>query len=87
MNSSRNSLEELLLLRSQWENIVIRYKIPNNQGTIDNLIWFVEHGHSSNRFRKRCNEAMDIARTIIEEYNNGSGKEITTGIEVGAPRS
>ena len=87
MNSSRNSLEELLLLRSQWENIVIRSKIPNNQGTIDNLIWFVEHGHSSNRFRKRCNEAMDIARTIIEEYNNGSGKEITTGIEVGAPRS
>ena len=86
MNSSPKSLAELLTLRSQWENIVIRYKIPDNQGTIDNLIWFVEHGHSSNRFRKRCSEAMDIARTILEEYNNGCGKEITTGLEVGTLR-
>ena len=85
MNSSPKSLEELLTLRSTWEDIVIRYKIPEKQGTLDNLQWFVQNGQTNNRFRKRCKEAISIAQTILEEYENGRRKEITTGIKVGSP--
>lgn len=85
MNSSPKSLEELLTLRSTWEDIVIRYKIPEKQGTLDNLQWFVQNGQTNNRFRKRCKEAIDLAKTILEEYENGRRKEITTRIKVGSP--
>ena len=86
MNSSPKSLAELLTLRSTWEDIVIRYKIPEKQGTLDNLQWFVQHGQTNNRFRKRCKEAIALAQTILEEYENGRGKETTTGFEVGSSR-
>ena len=72
------SLEHLLVLRSQWEEIVKRYRIPEKQGTIHNLRWFINNGQSSNRFRKRCEEAMKIAHTILEEYDNGICQKITT---------
>ena len=78
MSNSPKSLEELLVLRSQWEEIVKRYRIPVKNGTLETLRWFVKNGRSSNRFRVRCDEAIQIARTILEEYDNGSSQEITT---------
>tara|TARA_B100001113_G_scaffold334477_1_gene313192 strand:+ start:524 stop:754 length:231 start_codon:yes stop_codon:yes gene_type:complete len=73
------SLEHLLVLRSQWEEIVKRYRIPEKDGTLDTLRWFVKNGRSSNRFRKRCDEAIKLAHTILEEYDNGFSQETTTG--------
>ena len=78
------SLEYLLMLRSQWEEIVKRYRIPEKHGTLDTLRWFIKNGKSSNRFRKRCDEAMQIAHTIVEEYDNGCCQEITTRQPVGS---
>jgi hypothetical protein len=59
-------IEQLLVKRYQWEDIVKRYNIPDHNGTIDNLKWFVDHGHQSNRLRRRFKEAHNLAASIIE---------------------
>lgn len=61
------SLAALLNLRSEWEEITKAYKMPDNNGTIDTLEWFIENGHQGNRLRRRFDEALTIAKTIIEE--------------------
>ena len=73
-----SSLEHLLVLRSQWESIVRRYKIPKKDGTLDNLIWFVTEGYRSNRRRSKCTLAIELANTILEGYKNGFCQETTT---------
>lgn len=63
------TIGEILTLRSQWEEIVSfrkTYELPSYNGTIENLQWFVEKGHRKNRFRKRYDEALEIAKTILE---------------------
>lgn len=68
-------IERILVKRSNWEDIVKRYNIPNHNGTIDNLRWFVNHGHQSNRLRRRFKEAHNLAASIIEmadSYNENS---------------
>jgi len=68
-------IEQLLVKRYQWEDIVRRYNIPNHNGTIDNLKWFVDHGHQSNRLRRRFKEAHNLAASIIEmadSYNENT---------------
>jgi hypothetical protein len=60
------SLGELLNLRSQWEELVIKFKLPDGNGTIDNLIWFIENGSKSNRFRNEYNQAVEIAKRILD---------------------
>lgn len=65
----------MLVKRYQWEDIVRRYNIPNHNGTIDNLKWFVDHGHQSNRLRRRFKEAHNLAASIIEmadSYNENT---------------
>ena len=59
-------IERILVKRSNWEDIVRRYNIPDHNGTIDNLRWFVNHGHQSNRLRRRFKEAHNLAACIIE---------------------
>lgn len=61
------SLMALLTLRSEWEDITRRYKVPDNNGTIDNLKWFIENGYQGNRLRRRFPDALEIANTIVEE--------------------
>ena len=64
---------DIMRLRSDWEEIVSyrkTYDLPNYEGTIDNLYYFIEHGAKKNRFRKNFDEAMDIAKTIVEYYEN-----------------
>ena len=60
MSNSHKSLEELLVLRSQWEEIVKRYRIPEKNGTLDTLRWFIKNGKSNNRFRRWFDEARII---------------------------
>jgi hypothetical protein len=60
------SLGEILNLRSQWEELVTKFKLPDGNGTIDNLIWFIENGAKSNRFRNEYNEAVEIAKRILD---------------------
>ena len=60
------SLGELLTLRSEWEELAAKFKLPDGNGTIDNLIWFIENGAKSNRFRNEYNEAVEIAKRILE---------------------
>jgi hypothetical protein len=60
------SLGELLNLRSQWEELVIKFKLPDGNGTIDNLSWFIENGSKSNRFRNEYNQAVEIAKRILD---------------------
>jgi hypothetical protein len=67
------SLADLLSLRFQYEQIVSfrrTFDLPNYNSDIDNLNHFVIHGAKNNRFRKRYNEALDIAKIIIESYEN-----------------
>lgn len=64
------SLPELLSLRSQWELIVEDFKLQDYNGTITNLKWFVKYGVRSNRFRPSFEEALRIARIIIDEVNS-----------------
>ena len=79
MTCSPNSIETLLVFRSQWEEIVRRYRIPKKDGTIDNLIWFVTEGYRSNKRRSKCAEAIELAQAILEGHTDGTSQEITTG--------
>lgn len=63
------TIGQILTLRSQWEEIVSfrkTYDLPHYNGTIDNLEWFIENGYKGNRFRKRFDEAIEIANIILE---------------------
>lgn len=61
------SIGEILSLRYQWESIVSNYKLKDCNGTIDNLKWFIQYGMRSNRFRPNFDEAMFIAKEIVNE--------------------
>jgi hypothetical protein len=68
----KNNFFEILVLRSQWEDIVLNnkstYKLINNDSTISTLTWFVSNGSKSNRFRKKFKQATAIANKIVEYY-------------------
>lgn len=64
---------DLLRLRSEFEEIVSyrkTYVLPNYESDIDSLYYFVNHGDKKNRFRKGFDEAMEIAKKILESYEN-----------------
>ena len=65
------SLASLLSLRYQYERIVSfrkAFDLPTYNSDIDTLYDFVENGARNNRFRKRYDEALEIAKLIIESY-------------------
>jgi hypothetical protein len=67
------SLAELLSNRYQFEEIVSfrkTYDLPTYNSDIDSLYYFLNHGAKKNRFRKRFLEASDLAKKIIESYEN-----------------
>ena len=66
------SLASLLNLRSEYEDIIRRYRIPDEykEGDIHSLMWFKHNGKGSNRLRSRFERAMKIADIILEEYEN-----------------
>ena len=73
------SLANLLNLRSEYEEIIRRYRIPDEykNGCIDSLVWFKEHGKGSNRLRSRYNRAIEIADIILEEYGHEKKRYIS----------
>jgi len=68
-NYTVNTIEQVLALRSVWENYTQDYKLNSHESTIDNLKWFTKHGKKGNRFRSNFDEALKIAQIIIEYYN------------------
>ena len=64
------TLCEVLTLRSHWEELVQDYKLDDYSGTIDNLEYFIKNGMKGNRFRSNFDEALDIARTIVDYYGS-----------------
>lgn len=67
------SFDSVLNLRSQWERLVSTgrgFNLDNYNGTIDNLYYFLNEGAKKNRFRKNCPEAIEIAKQIVEYYEN-----------------
>lgn len=73
------SVPELLLLRTEFENITKEFNMPaQNDSTINTINWFIEDGHRSNSLRNGFNRAKEIAN-LIKEYADGSAKEIRAG--------
>ena len=67
------SFDLILNLRSQWERLVSSgrgFNLDSYNGTIDNLYYFLNEGAKKNRFRKNCPEAIEIAKQIVEYYEN-----------------
>ena len=74
------SLASLLSLRTEYEEIIRRYRIPDEykEGDIHSLIWFKHNGKGSNRLRSRFERAMKIADIILEEYENEKRSNISS---------
>ena len=74
------SLASLLSLRTEYEEIIRRYRIPDEykEGDIHSLIWFKHNGKGSNRLRSRFERAMKIADIILEEYENEKKSNISS---------
>lgn len=63
---------EALNLRSEFEILVLNYKIPGERkdGTIQNLKWFRQNGHQKNRFREGYERTQEICDELIDYWNN-----------------
>ena len=61
---------QLLNLRTEFEEISTDFsKSVGGGSSINTLEWFAEHGFRSNRLRNGYERAMQIADTIISEYD------------------
>lgn len=62
-------IERYLTLRYRYEEIVRRYKIPEfaKHGTRGGMEWFIDNSTKSNRFRKHHDEAIMIAKEVLNE--------------------
>ena len=65
------NVQELLNLRTQFEETTEDFKLEQCGSDINTLKWFVENGHKSNSLRDGYQMAFQIAETIITEYENG----------------
>jgi hypothetical protein len=64
-------VQELLNLRTQFEEVTSDFKLEHFGSDINTLKWFVESGHKSNSLRDGYRTAYEIAEAIITEYENG----------------
>ena len=65
------NVQELLNLRTRFEDVTSDFKLECSGSDINTLKWFVESGHKSNSLRDGYQEAYEIAEAIITEYENG----------------
>ena len=70
------NVQELLNLRTRFEEATSEFKLDRQGSDINTLKWFIENGHKSNSLRNGYQEAYEIAEAIITEYENGRTKEI-----------
>ena len=66
------NVQELLNLRTRFEEVTEDFKLEHYGSDINTLKWFVESGHKSNSLRNGYQEAYEIAEAIITEYENGT---------------
>ncbi len=61
------SLGNILVLRYQYEEIVRdnNFILPNYDGTINSLEWFIKNGHKKNGNNPFFREPLEIANTIL----------------------
>jgi len=56
-----------LKLRNEFEEIVRSYKLSGkNQGTIQNMKYFLSSGMKRNRFRAEFDKATEICKTVTQ---------------------
>ena len=67
-------MQEILNLRTQFEEITEEFKLEQHGSDINTLNWFVENGHKSNSLRDGYRRALEIAEAIITEYKNDGQK-------------
>ncbi len=63
------SLANILVLRSEWEELVAKFRFTDEElkhGTINNIQWFIENGHNSNRLRRNYKKAKAKAEEFLE---------------------
>ena len=65
------NVQELLNLRTRFEETTEDFKLEHYGSDINTLKWFIENGHKSNSLRDGYQTAFQIAETIITEYENG----------------
>lgn len=68
------NVQEILNLRTQFEEITEEFKLEKYGSDINTLNWFVENGHKSNSLRDGFNDAYVIAQIILAEYYNDRQK-------------
>jgi hypothetical protein len=76
-NSMDSQFFEILNKRSHFEQVVSyrrSFKLPTYDSDIDSIDYFLKHGYENNRFRKRYDEAMDLAKDISDYF-----KKVTPG--------
>jgi hypothetical protein len=67
-------VQELLNLRTRFEETTEDFKLEHYGSDINTLKWFIENGHKSNSLRDGYQTAFQIAETIITEYENDRQK-------------
>jgi hypothetical protein len=66
------TIEQILNMRFDYEQIVSYrqlFDLPSYESDINNLKYFIKSGYKNNRFRKRFNEAMKLAKAITDYYD------------------
>ncbi len=61
---------EYLNCRSKYETLVSGFVLPEDKyhGTIDSMRWFLQKGHTANRFRKGFDDAQEVCKKVTNEY-------------------
>ena len=73
------NVQELLNMRTDFEDITFDFKLESTNSDINSLKWFVENGHKSNSLRDGYQKAYELAEAIITEYENGCTEETRDG--------
>ena len=60
---------QYLNARSEYERLVSGFVLPEDkyQGTIDSMQWFLEKGHTANRFRKGFDDVTELCHHVLKE--------------------
>ncbi len=76
------SVATYLTLRSEYEDIVYDFKLPEDvkTGLKESFEWFYKYGYRSNSLRNNFHRAKDICKILLGELD---GKETTERKHVG----
>ena len=69
----------VLNMRSQWEELVQKgrgFNLPDLNGTINNIEYFVEEGYKKNRFRKNYKPVMELSKEILGEVYGDEKEQV-----------